>query len=46
MSSNTYSATRKAAGLEHVIAARLQHLGSAKEIINSICKNEDRDTAG
>ncbi|PNX83965.1 hypothetical protein L195_g040016, partial [Trifolium pratense] len=37
---------RQAAGLEHVITARLQQFGTAKEVTKAICHEEDRATAG
>ncbi|PNY07840.1 ribonuclease H [Trifolium pratense] len=37
---------RQAAGLEQVIAARLQHFTTAPEVILAMCHGEDKNTAG
>jgi hypothetical protein len=37
---------RQAAGLENVIAPRLQHHDSAKDLILEVCAVENRNTAG
>ncbi|CAJ2647461.1 unnamed protein product [Trifolium pratense] len=43
---NDSAQARQAAGLEQVIAARLQHFTTAPEVILAMCHGEDKNTAG